>query len=256
MYRLFIDEVGHDNLKTVNDPSEQYLCLMGVILHLPSAGKQLEERLNTLKNAVFGTAAVVLHRREIINKKPPPFDALNDLSKRKAFDDGLLEIIEACSYKAIAVHIDKKEHVEKYAVWVHQPYHYCLAVMMERYVMQLRSDGAKGDVMAEWRGIAPNRKLEAAYRYIHKFGTSNMKTAQFQEALSSGELKIQKKDANIAGLQLADLLASPAARYLQCKRTGIPMNAKFGLKVVSILNASKFRSYNGKIEGYGYKLLP
>jgi len=257
VYRLFIDEVGHDNLKTVNDPNERYLCLMGVMLHLPTAGKQLDEALNSLKKKVFGTEAVVLHRREIIDKKPPPFDALNDPSKRKTFDDGLLEIIESCEYKAIAIHIDKKEHIEKYAVWVHQPYHYCLTAMMERYAMQLRTNGAKGDVMAEWRGIKPNRRLEAAYRYVLKFGTGNMKAAQFKEALSSSELKIRKKAANVSGLQLADLLANPVARHLLCRRTSTEMTAEFGMKVVAILNTSKFRrSYSGKIEGYGFKMLP
>jgi hypothetical protein len=36
MYRLFIDEFGHDNLNTANDPNEQFLCLLGVALDSPS----------------------------------------------------------------------------------------------------------------------------------------------------------------------------------------------------------------------------
>ena len=123
--------------------------------------------------------------------------------------------------------------------------------------MHLEDTGDVGDIMAEWRGVLPNKKLEAAYRHIYKNGTENMKSDRFQRRLSSKELKIRTKAANIAGLQLADLVASPASRYLLCKKFGEEMKAPFGKQVVEILNASKFRrSRNGKIEGFGTKFLP
>jgi hypothetical protein len=230
---------------------------MGVILHLETAAKYLESELNALKKSVFGTEAVVLHRRELIDKRPAPFDKLADPETRARFDDGLLSIIEVCDYAAVAILLDKKEHIEKYAVWRHQPYHYCLKAMMERYVMHLEAVGDVGDIMAEWRGVLPNKKLEGAYRYLYQHGTENMTADQFQCRLSSGELKIRTKASNVAGLQLADIIASPAARYLQCKKRGEEMTAPFGKKVVEILNASKFRrSWSGRIEGYGTKYLP
>lgn len=257
MYRLFIDETGHDNLKTASDPNERCLCVMGAILHLDTAAKYLEEELNTLKEEVFGTHAVVLHRREIIDKNVPPFDKLTNPEIRKKFDDGLLRLLEVCDYAAIAVLLDKKEHIERYKVWVHQPYHYCLKAMLERYVMHLEDIGDVGDVLAEWRGVLPNKKLEATYRYIYKHGTDTMKSDRFQKRLSSGELKIRKKEANIAGLQLVDLIVSPTSRFLQCRKSGEEMRAAFGKQVIAILNASKFRrSARGRIDGYGTKYLP
>jgi Protein of unknown function (DUF3800) len=259
MHRLFIDEVGHDNLNSRDDPNERFLCLMGVIVDLEQANDVLEEKMNALKLAVFKTKNVVLHRREIINKRPPPFDVLATRATRAFFDQQLLDLIATCSYTAIAVLIDKKEHYDKYAVWHHHPYHYCLKAMLERYVMHLRSTGERGDVMVEWRGINPNRKLEAAYKTIYTRGTENMPGRQFQQALSSGQLKIRTKSANIAGLQLADLVANPACRYLICKKQQIPMTAPFGLKVVAILNDSKYRRCgwgDRTVEGYGTKCLP
>jgi hypothetical protein len=171
VYRLFIDEVGHDNLKSAKDPNERKLD-------------------------IFETENIVLHRREIIDKNEEPFDKLRDPTKRKKFDESLLSLIETCDYAAIAVLIDKKEHIEKYTVWRHQPYHYCLTAMLERYVMHLEAIGDEGDVMAEWRGVLPNRKLEAAYQYIYKNGNDNIKADRFQTRLSSAQLKIKTKSAN------------------------------------------------------------
>lgn len=257
VYRLFIDEVGHDNLSTANDPNERYLCLLGVILDLETANKHLTETMTALKVAVFKTPTVVLHRREIIDKKPPPFNLLNHPGTRAIFDERLLNLIATCDYKVIVVLIDKKEHLQRYAVWRSHPYHYCLKAMMERYVMHLEALRANGDVMAEWRGVKPNRKLEAAYKYIYVHGTDNMRSSSFQGALSSGQLKIQKKGANIAGLQLADMLANPAYRDIICKKRNVEMTAPFGKQVVQILYGSKYRRSSwGAINGYGLKLLP
>jgi hypothetical protein len=52
--------------------------------------------------------------------------------------------------------------------------------------------------------------LKAAYREIHAGGSSYKAASFFQRTLSSKEIKIKPKIANIPGLQLADLLAYPA----------------------------------------------
>lgn len=257
MYRLFIDEFGHDNLNTRNDPNEQFLSLTGVVLDLDGAHLTLTEQMNTLKKAAFGTDAVVLHRREIIDKKPPPFDALANNEVREAFTQGLLQMVNDADYTAITVLIDKKEHFEKYNVWRFQPYHYCLTAMLERYVMLLDNRNGEGDVMAEWRGKKPNIKLEKAYIHVYSNGTPNMPSNRFQSRLSSGQLKIQKKEANIAGLQLADLLANPAGRDLICKKKGEEMTAPFGKQVVQTLYEKKYhRNWRGVVKGCGTKTLP
>jgi len=257
LYRLFIDEVGHDNLNSANDPHEQHLCLLGAAMDMDTVHATLTEQMNAMKNRAFGTIDVVLHRREIIDKNPPPFDRLKDEGIREAFNAGLLAIIDETNYSAIAVIIDKKAHFEKYSRWHFHPYHYCLTAMIERYVMLLDERNARGDVMAEWRGIKPNRKLEAAYAHIYKNGTPSMGAQRFQNRLSSGQLKIRKKSANVAGLQLADLLASPASRYLICKLTGEEMKAPFGKEVVRILREKRFhRNWRGVVTGCGTKCLP
>jgi len=257
VYRLFIDEVGHDNLNSRNDPKEQYLCLMGVILEIDSSHVDLTAQLDALKLSTLGTAQVVLHRREIIDKDQPPFNRLQDAQTRSNFDNGLMAIIANCDYTAIAVLIDKKKHFDTYNVWRFHPYHYCLTAMIERYVMFLDGRAANGDVMAEWRGIKPNMKLERAYTYLYNNGTPNMNADRFRSRLSSSQLKIRKKEANIAGLQLADLLANPTSRYLICKETNEQMTAPFGTQVMKILEDTKFhRDWRGRVKGCGIKCLP
>jgi hypothetical protein len=173
VYRLFIDEVGHDNLATADDPNERYLFLMGVCMDFDYALGEFADGLDELKLATFGTKTVVLHRREIIHKRPFPFTALADPAVRCQFDAASLELFRTSKYTALGVLIDKREHLARYEKWHFHPYHYCLTAMLERYVLWLESMSfhATGDVMCEWRGKQPNRKLEDAYTRLYKFGT-------------------------------------------------------------------------------------
>ena len=224
---------------------------------LQYANKAFTALLNTLKLETFHTESVVLHRREILNAKPAPFDILKDAERRRRFDDALLKLIEETEFTAITVVIDKKEHSDRYKVWQHHPYHYCLTTMLERYVLWLRDKQAVGDVLVESRGKADNIRLEKAYSFIYEHGTPNVSPATMRRTLSSKELKLKTKAANIAALQLADLIANPAWRSLICKAREVPMTASFGSRVVEILYRTKYRRRaDGKIEGWGTKMLP
>lgn len=258
MYRVFIDEVGHHNLNSADDPNERYLGLMGIIASIEYADTAMTAMLDSVKNDVFGTQSVVLHRREIINKKPAPFDRLANSDVRALFDRRILEIFEQAEYVALTILIDKREHVERYRVWQSQPYHYCLIAILERYVSWLEGVNQIGDVLVESRGKSENKKLSAAYARLYKFGTANVPAEKFQRYLSSKEIKLKPKSDNIAGLQIADLLANPACRDLICRKTSQKMKAEFGNRVIEILRNSKYRRspWDGHIEGWGTKTLP
>ena len=265
LHRLFIDEVGNDHLKSADDPSEQYLCLLGVILDFDYSEGPFTDRMNDLKQTTFGTTALTLHRRELLKRTPHPYDLLNDPDIQKTFDEGLFKLLDECEYVALAVMIDKKAHLEKYK-WQFNPYHYCLTAMIDRYLNWLRDNNATGDVMVEARDKKPNKKLTEAYRYLYKHGTKASTSsrcvhtpAQVQEGLTSGEIKLKGKEANIAGLQLADLIANPARRHLICHLQKTPMNDGFGKRIARLLVDKKYRRspWNAKkVDGYGIKLLP
>jgi hypothetical protein len=257
MFRLFIDECGHHNMKSSDNPNERYLGLTGVIMRQAYASGQFGAALGALKRDVFGRDDFSLHRTDILEAAIAPFTAIKDGAIRKRFDDGLLNIIEEAVYRVVTVVIDKKEHKAKYTVWHFDPYHYCLTILIERYVLLLIANNGVGDVLAESRGKKDNKRLARAYRYIYKNGTDNIPANIIQQRLSTKEIKIKPKSDNIAGLQLADSLANPCCRELICTHTNTEMTADFGKKVVEILYRKKYRrSLRGKVQGYGTKWLP
>ncbi len=54
MLRLYIDEVGHHDLKTSDDPNERCLGLTGIIMELGNAEGQFAEQLDGIKQEEFG----------------------------------------------------------------------------------------------------------------------------------------------------------------------------------------------------------
>lgn len=244
-------------MKSCDRATEQYLGLSGFIVRLEYEQHELTAMLNQLKMDTFGNDVVILHRRDIIDRKPP-FDILRDPKTKQLFDTNLMQLIAQATYRVFTTVIDKKEHVRRYKVWRFHPYHYCLTVLLERYVQWLEKTGNVGDVLVESRGKKENMQLEKAYGYLHKNGTYHVPASVFQERLSSKDLKLQPKTANITGLQLVDLIANPSCRDLICRKTGTAMVAPYGTRVVEILRKNKYLKSpaTGIIEGWGTKWLP
>jgi hypothetical protein len=89
-------------------------------------------------------------------------------------------------------------------------------------------------------------------------GTEFVNGERFSGCLTSKQLKVKPKTNNIAGLQIADLLAHPSQRYgLKSQKKIADEREVFGDKIAAILVRSKYyRSSAGKIDGYGIKVLP
>jgi hypothetical protein len=225
-------------------------------MRLQYSTDEFTDALNAVKQAIFGTTNIVFHRREMLTAKPP-FQALADEETRKHFDGLLLELVSTTTYRVFTVVIDKKEHKQKYLVWRFHPYHYCLTVLLERYVQFLDRFDLCGDVLVESRGKHENMKLERAYRYIYDNGSDHVPVKLFQVRLTSRQIKIQPKSANIAALQLSDLLANPSCRSLICEKRKEQMEAEFGSQIEQILRSRKYlRRFDGVIPGWGTKWLP
>lgn len=257
MYRISIDEAGNHDLRSSDDPNHQYLGLTGVMLRLEYEQGPFLQELNAIKMEIFGTTEIVLHRREIVDADPP-FQTLRNAEVRQRFNELLLRLLAESTYRVFTVVIDKKEHGRKYQVWRFHPYHYCLTVVLERYVQWLDRTGQVGDVLVESRGKKENIQLEKAYRFIYDRGTNHVPVRIFKTCLTSRQLKIQPKTANLPALQLADLIVSPCCRDLICMNTKTPMTADFGRRVVEVLRKNKYlkNPYDGSIVGWGTKWLP
>lgn len=213
-YRIYIDETGNPDLKASNTPLHRFLSLTGVIVSLEHAREVLHPRMEALKSRFFDShpdEPVVLHRTDMV-KTRGAFITLKNPQKRELVDEVLLRLLHECEYTVVTVCIDKQRHLETYRNWRYDPYHYCLEVMMERYLFYLESLGAVGDVMAESRGGKEDMRLKKVFTGLHEKGTDFVKPERFQKRFTSKQLKVKPKGANVAGLQLADLLAHPSRR--------------------------------------------
>lgn len=260
LYRIYIDETGNHDMGHADDPNQRFLGLTGVILEKEYREKTLKPEMDALKREFFGEegkSPVIFHRKEMVNKRPP-FEALRDEETHQAFDKALLLRLREWEYHLITVVIDKKAHRDKYTIWHYHPYHYCLEVLTERFVLFLKEKNAQGDVLVESRGMQEDKKLKKSYRRLYEQGTNFIGAALFQNYLTSGKLKVKPKTADIAGLQLADLIAHPARRKLLQENQLIDDNRNvFGDRICEILYQEKYlRSRTGRIIGYGTKLLP
>ena len=257
-YRLFFDETGNCNLHAAKkDPNQQYLSLTGIVIRQDIHDTAVTQRLTTLKIRTFGAKneGVILHRREIMDKKGV-FAALKDEKIRADFNSRFAILVKKLSPPAFTVSIDKLAHLKKYKVWQFDPYHYVMTCLLERFVLWLNRTNNVGDVLGEARNATPDGRLRRAFRYFYANGTG-VRTDAIRKCLISKELRLQPKTANVAGLQIADLLAHPAHRSFKFMKLGMAIPEDYGAALAATLENSLYdRSSKGKVEGYGRKWLP
>lgn len=250
-YRMYVDEVGNADLNSSDDPNHRFLSLTGVIVELDQIEKVIHPEMEAIKRKYFKShpdEPIIFHRKEMVNYKPP-FSCLRDHQIRQQFDQELLGLLESWKYAVISVCIDKKRHKETYNVWRYDPYHYCLAVMLERYSLFLNRRGSLGDVMAESRGGKEDLRLKASFHKLWEKGTDYLTAQVFQNALTSGQLKVKSKASNIAGLQIADVVAHPSRNeILQENGCLTKPLAPFAQRVIEVL-ALKYDQVGNRVFG-------
>lgn len=259
-FRLFFDETGNGDLHAADkSPNERYLSITGIVIRQDHHDRYVTRRLTRLKADLFGhqpDTPVILHRRELIRREGP-FTALRNDQIRAEFDARLAAIIAECVAVAFTASIDKKAHKEKYVVWRYSPYHYVMECLVERFVKWLIKHDHVGDVMGEARNATHDKHLRRAYARLYRKGNHYHPAEEFQARLTTGELKLVDKKADIAGVQIADALAHPAHRALKFERLKEPAPEDYGTFLARILSRYHYdRHPNKGIPGYGTKWLP
>lgn len=255
--RLYIDESGDHSIKGVRPTQwdKRYLCLLGCQFDEEYCRQIFSPSLAEFKIKHFGDEfddPVILHREEIA-AKTRPFHVLKDQTKNTLFCSELLKLFEDAQFTAFSVVIDKVSTSGKwYGLSDSHPYHNGLLAMLERYCGKLKFSRNTGDVMAESRGGREDNLLKTAYRAIYDGGSSFYAPEFFQNALSSKEIKIKPKIANIPGLQISDLLAYPAKmRMLEELKRNRP-TVGFTKEIADVLEKKYNRRYaNNQVNGYG-----
>ena len=250
-YRIYIDEVGNPDLDSSDNPNHRFLSLTGVILELGFVERTLYPEMEQLKAKFFLShpdEPVVFHRKEVLNAKPP-FNSLQDEATRQAFNRELLGFLLSWEYTVISVCLDKKRHKETYTTWRYDPYHYCLAMLLERFIFFLGRHRSHGDVMAESRGGKEDRRLKDSFAGLWARGTDHVEPDQFQKRLTSKQLKVKTKANNISGLQLADIVAHPSRNEILQENGVLDRKiAPFARQIIEVLQ-TKYDRQGSRIFG-------
>jgi len=258
-YRLYVDEVGTDDMGDIENDNNRYLSLTGVAMTIEAAREDLVPKFDWIKNNIFEhdpDYPLIFHRRKIVQRKQA-FGVLNDPLKADLFDRAMLRIFRKCDYVVITAMIDKLEASKKFRWREKHPYHYLMQIIVEKFARFLERKKAFGEIMPEGRKGKKDEELQNAYADVRSRGNFYFPAEQICYRIPPKNLKFRYKDNNIAGLQLADLLAHPSHMHIR-HVSGHSVNlGNYAQQVAIILVQSKYdRSASGNITGYGIKTLP
>lgn len=259
MYRLYIDEVGTDDLGSVETDSERYLSLTGIAMEIGEARDNLSPKFASIKADLFDHDAddpLIFHRKKIVQCSGP-FGCLRDDDLRAKFDDRIRSPMRDCNYAVISALIDKKAMLKKWNWANKQPYHYLMEVMVEKYAKFLKRKDSIGDIMPEGRLGKKDERLQAAFLAVKASGTYYASRDLLNKRIPSSNLKFRYKRDNIAGLQLADLIAHPSHMLIREAMGHAVHLGAFCESLKQLLMEEKYdRGWHGRVLGYGMKWLP
>ncbi len=240
---LFLDESGDHNLRKI-DGNYPLFLLGGIITDRAYAYGKLDSSIRQFKIDMFGHDGIILHTSDITRNRNG-FERLKDRNFRDEFYCKINSLMSSLDYKVVTVAIDKRRHLQRYGKLALDPYFFSLEVIVERFVLDLISDNTKGVIVAESRGGTLDAQLNNAWDALKRNGTYYVHASKIKSRIT--DLHIMKKNQNISGLQVADLVLPPVARCLLGKRCTPDMKIVY----------SKFRrGPYGKVDGYGLIVLP
>ncbi|SOE21221.1 Protein of unknown function [Spirosomataceae bacterium TFI 002] len=211
-YHLYIDESGDHGLTKVN-PDFPVFLLCGVLIAKPDY-ENIRQEFNTIKRSLWNDKKVIFHSRDI-RKCDKEFAVLFDLEKKKYFYEKLNLAMDNGKFTVIASAIKKDTYIEKFGRLSNDVYELALSFIIEATVLFLEtqpSDNKELEIIIERRGRKEDKKLDEHFQRLLSRGTGIIEP----ESLKALKLEINflSKKENINGLQLADLVAYPIARYV------------------------------------------
>lgn len=239
---LFLDESGDHNLDVI-DPAYPVFVLGGVIVDSAHLETVISPRLETLKADLFGRTSIILHTADMARNRNG-FEGLKDGGFRETVYVRINEFMTVADYKVVACAILKDDHLRRYGASALDPYMFALEVLVERFCYEI-GGASSGAIVAEKRGPALDRQLELAWENLKLNGTRYVAAKDVRKRIVT--LESVDKQANLAGLQLADLVVSPIGRAVLGKRTH---------RDYEIIAAKYRRDRTGKVEGPGLVILP
>ena len=246
---VFMDESGDHNLKGGGDPDYPLFVLVAVLIDGDEYDK-IVQKFKQIKLKFFGEESVVFHEREI-RKAEGVFRILQNPDTRNRFFQDLNRTIEDSRFKIIASVIDKRKLLEKY-LYPENPYDISLQFILERIGFEVQSRISAPEsvpIHAESRGKKEDGKLREEFNRIRSGKSAlSFNSDPLSQIFRKMHLDFHKKEENIVGIQLADLIARPIGiKQLR------PNQQNRAYEIIR----RKFRTSSaGEIEGYGLKIFP
>ena len=243
-YIMFVDESGDHNLSNIDDNFPLF-CLSGCIFEKSYYHRTARQMVDDFKHRFWGSTDIVLHSRDIRRQKGCCW-FLKDRDKREEFYKALNELIRQLSFSIIVVGILKHDHLANYGGQAKHPYHLALEFIMERFAMSIRRDniGNVGHIIAESRGRVEDVLLKQEFFRLKNQGSD------YQDFNAITTLWTEDKRKNIAGLQIADLIAYPVARKI--------LNPASPQPSFDVLRTKIYHKpgQENRFLGYGLKIFP
>lgn len=239
---LFLDESGDHSLSKI-DPQYPMFVLAGCVFEMSYYEEIVVPEIEAFKKHLFGNDKIILHTEDITHNRKG-FERVMEADFRKYFYEKVNAVLNRLDYKILACAIKKDEHFKKYGLAAIDPYMLSLNCVVERFVFELEEINQEGIIIAESRNSILDNELELSFLNLKVQGTSYVSASKVKKAIN--QLSIRDKKENIAGLQIADLIASPIGRSILTKKNQIDYE----------MIEAKFRNKGGKYLGYGLVVLP
>lgn len=242
---MFIDESGDHNLAGY-DSSFPVFTLCGILI-AEDDYQLFREGMNEIKQKFWSHSDIIFHSSDI-RKCRKDFVILLDIERRQAFYEELNDLVYRSRFTVISASIRKPEFIHQYGK-LEDVYSMSLSFIVERTVFCLDGEckhlqrPALLDVFLEVRGKREDRQLSEYYNKLREKGTGYVEGARIKRYFHSFQFS-HKKD-NINGLQLADLVAYPIARYVLDNSKENPA-----------FDVLKGKIYGGETKRYGLKIFP
>lgn len=140
--------------------------------------------MDYLREPDFGVTSVNYNFADLLARAGEP-------AVETAFNQELLSLLDRWEYTVITVVIDKLQHTQQYQIWRYDPYHYCVKVLVERYVRWLQRWNVQGDVLAESREGKEDMRLKASFERIYEEGSDWVTPEVIHVHLTSCQLKVK-----------------------------------------------------------------
>lgn len=207
----FFDECGDHSLQKI-DQDFPIFVLSTVIFERSIYVEKVVPAVAKLKLQFWDHEGINLHNRDI-RMAQGDFSLLQNSSKRQQFLASLSAMMSELEFTLFITAIDKIKHKEIHGTKALNPYDLSMHYTFERVLHFLEKHKETNlPVVAESRGKNEDVELGQSFYHLLSHGTQFTPAEKFKNL--HFPITFRRKYENIAGTQIADLCAYPAARKL------------------------------------------